>query len=445
LTSLAIAESILLRIDASGDVQQASKPLTIPPGSLKFADPLTQDEAMQLAVEASKQFPEQWDSQQVTLVTVSSWEVSILDRSGKTIGRVLRSGPLSDQIVGYQGPSEVLYCVDSNQTLLVAAFRGTYDNQPYSRYVKEESSYWSKFKGRKVSELASIDLSTADIEGVSGATMTSLAVAETIQASCKQLIEFESSRTAQGLAIDQSDSSKSTVRQRRWNLSVNELFTIGVALIALPWSRSRFRGRLATRLIWQAICFLGLGWVGGNMLSLALFSGWTQGGIPWQLAPGLTVLLLVAFGSNLLFKRNIYCDHLCPHGIAQQWLQKVPNAKRDRTPSTAIKWLERALKISGLVAIGLAASHILLGLRIPIAGLEPFDAYVWRVGLTWSVVVWLTSLAFSYYRPMAYCRNGCPTGMLLNYTRFNALRSKIALADLAIFGFLLCITSMLVW
>jgi NosR/NirI family transcriptional regulator, nitrous oxide reductase regulator len=432
LTSLAMAEAVLVRIEANRSGGLTTPAAAKISNSLKFSQPLAADEASRIAIATANQFPEKWAANQIEVKLVSDWEAYIGDTNGKPLGSVMRSGPLADHIVGYQGPTELLICLDNNRDLINASFRTTFDNEPYGRYVRDEAGFWSKFEGRSIASIAAMDLKAEGIEGVSGATMTSLAVAETLQASCQQLAQHW---TAMQQA--NADKSQTLTPARRWNLTKTEIATITMACLAVPWSVSRWRGKKGYRTIWQLICFIGLGWISGNLLSLTLFTGWIQGGIPWQLAPGLATLLIIAILSTTLFKRNVYCDHLCPHGIAQQWLHKMPRKKWMRT--RGIEFFERLLNVSGIGAIFFITLALAAGRAVPTAWLEPFDSYAWRVGLTWSAVVWLLSLVISYFRPMAYCRHACPTGKLLNYVRFDPARWQITLADMAL------MVSLLVW
>lgn len=425
LTSLAMAESMLVRLDEAERLASSpgSSPTNSPRRSLKFPTPITAEESLQLANKAARQNPElEWGELLIDQVTLlSEWEASLQGTGDRELGRVFRSGVLSDQVVGYQGPTELLICVDPSQMVLAATFRSTFDNEPYTRYVRQEASFWAKFIGRNCEELASLDLKAEGIEGVSGATMTSMAIAESLQASCRELSLHLQELNQPSVAASE------TKRQRtaRWNLSWSELFTLVMALLSVAWSYSRWRGQRMTRLCWQMMCFVGLGWVSGNLLSLALFSGWTQGGIAWQLAPGLAMLLGLSLAAPMLLKKNIYCDQLCPHGIAQQWLRQLPHAGKAKRLAS----MEMGLNISGWLAITIALFSLWQRQALPVAWLEPFDAYVWRVGLSWSALVWLLSLTLSYFRPMAYCRHACPTGKVLTYLRFDRKRYQLHALD----------------
>jgi hypothetical protein len=328
---------------------------------------------------------------------------------------------LIDSLDGYQGPTELLLWFDLDDVLRNVRLRSSYDNQPYVGYVQQEYSFWPIFKQRDLASLASIDLEQEKIEGVSGATMTSLAVAQTLQAAAARLREQPS--TASG--------SAQRMLSRDWNWSPTEWATAALALASIAWSRGRWRGTGWPRWGWQLICFSVLGIWAGNLLSLALFAGWTRGGIPFHLAPGLVTLLVVALVWPVVSKSNVYCDQLCPHGIVQQWIVpwrrpaarvlwgSSPSAIRPSVgrPSPWKRALVRLLQATSLAGIAAAVGWLLLGWPISLAELEPFDTYAWRVGWSFSCLVWGGSLLLAIWRPMSYCQLACPTGRLLDLLR----------------------------
>ncbi|HBJ36207.1 MAG TPA: hypothetical protein DDZ51_15945, partial [Planctomycetaceae bacterium] len=357
-----------------------------------------------------------------------------IDGSGTLLGKVVRTGPLDDSVVGYQGPTEVILRLEepadesldsersSNQKPMVidAMLGQSFDNQPYVNYVKQERSFWRRFRNRTIDSLAALDFEAELIDGVSGATMTSMAVAETIQNASKRWLEIDQQRTL-------AESSKPLLpggpaRQRTLNASWTEWLTGGIALVALLWSRSRLRGRRWSRIAWQITMLISIGWFSGNLLSLALLSGWTRGGIAWQFAPGLAVLAMVAILAPAVMKGNVYCDHICPHGILQQWI-------RPRKGHNPMSLNKVAIQISAVVFILIALISVVQPTKVNLAWFEPFDTYASGVFLSLSAFIWSLSIVLSRIAPMGYCRLACPTGRLLDYTRRDASRYKLTAVD----------------
>lgn len=397
LTSLAIAEAIELRMSG----QRLN---------LRFPTSPTVAEAQTLVPETKDLITCSWHGYE-------AWQP--MNSSGEILGTIVRTGNLVDSVEGYQGPTELLLWFDANDVLQNIKLRGSYDNQPYVGYVQQEYSFWPLFKQRTLAQLAAIDLEAEKIEGVSGATMTSIAVAQTIQLAAERLLKE---------SLSDSSLTTSVQASRRWNWSLSEIATAVLALASIPWSRSHLRGRRIPRLLWQIACLLVLGVAAGNLLSIALFAGWTRGGIPVHLAPGLVTLIAVALVWPIANKSNVYCDQLCPHGIVQQWIRpwhqraidRVPSngsARSQRSRSAVSRWLAIGLQWSSYGGIIAAFGWVAFQWPLALSAWEPFDAYAWRVGWSLSCVIWIASMLLAIWRPMSYCQLACPTGRLLDVLR----------------------------
>ncbi len=410
LTSLAIAEAVAWRMATAGEPQPGPPPIR---RSARFADAVEADQLR-------KWFPE---AELVRNEDDAIYRFIVADAKGNTLGTLLRTGPLCDTVIGYQGPTEVFLKQDDNGLVTDLMLGESFDNHPYVNYVKQEASFWRKFKGRTLESLAQLDLDEELIDGVSGATMTSIAVAETIREASAALLEHQ--QQVQQTATLQTTGEDFIGRRLWWNWSTTELITAGLAMAALLWSGSRLRGRRVPRLIWQLTCLVLLGLVCGNLLSVALWGGWTRGGVPWRLAPGLATLVAVSVLAAAVNKGNLYCDHLCPHGILQQWI-RPRQSRRLWAP------LQHALHGSAWLVIVITLVGIVVPLTTNLAWLEPFDAYAVRVGVSFSLVIWAASLLLARLQPMAYCRHACPTGKLLDYVRRDASSHRITLVDFAL-------------
>lgn len=397
LTSLAIVEAIELRMSG----QRLN---------LRFPNSPTLAEAKSIAPETTELVACTWHGR-------DAWQPR--NQNAEVLGTLVRTGNLIDSVEGYQGPTELLLWFDTNDVLRSVKLRSSYDNQPYVGYVRQEFSFWSLFKQRSLTSLATIDLEADRIEGVSGATMTSIAVAQTIQMAAERLLQESSSSTA----------PKADVRaSRKWNWSLTEIATAAIALASIPWSRWHQRGRRLPRLLWQAMCLLVLGIAAGNLLSIALFAGWTRGGVPLHLAPGLATLLAVSLAWPVAAKSNVYCDHLCPHGIVQQWLrpksvraltrlQGKDSASEAGSRSHLNRWLATGLKWTSYTGVLSVFGWVAFQWPIELSAMEPFDAYAWRVGWSASCLMWIVSIIMAIWRPMSYCQLACPTGRLLDVLR----------------------------
>lgn len=388
LTSLAMIESVIVRL--GGGL-----------GSLKFPETPTVDDVRPL-------FP---DAAALIADTSSSSWWDVFDAEQRRLGGLLRTVPAADNVIGYQGPTETLIGFDSHERIIGFTLGRSYDNEPYVGYVREDTWYGQSFNGRTLSELSTLDLTAAGVEGVSGATMTSLAVAEgMVLAAAQRQDELTARHSVQPTA-------SFAISARNWG-------TLGVLVAGLILGLSPLRGNRWLRRAFQVVLVGYLGFVNGDLISQAMLVGWAQHGIAWRSMCGVLLLTIAAFVVPITLKSNIYCHHLCPHGAVQQWLR--PTRRRHRHVPRS--WHRLMSVIPGVllvlvVAVGMGA------VSISLVDIEPFDAYLLAIAGTATIMIALVGLLASAFVPMAYCRYGCPTGALLEYVRRHARSDRLTRRD----------------
>ncbi len=402
LTSLAVVESISHRLGN-------------PCPSLRFPVEMTVGEIKEFLPDAVTIFPR---AEQPLLRDV-------FNATGQRIGALLRTSPTCDGLAGYQGPTDTLIVLDTSDKVARIAIRSSYDNQPYVRYVREDEYFCTLFNGLPLEKLARLDLvhperEAAEVEGVSGATITSMAVA-------RSLIPTAAA------ALKRHKPAKT------WRFSLHDLGT-GILLFgALLMTFTHLRGRPRPRFAFRVVLVLYLGFLSGDMLSQALLVGWAQNGVPWRLAPGLVVLVGAALFVPILTKRQMYCHHLCPFGAAQQLLRHRPTRRHSprRRPTRrhpTPRWLKRTLALITPALLVVVVVTAMRHLPLNLAGIEPFNAFcLWLAG-TATLAVAAAGMTASAVIPMAYCRYGCPTGAMLGYLRLNARSDRLTRRDLFALG-----------
>jgi NosR/NirI family transcriptional regulator, nitrous oxide reductase regulator len=394
LTGLAIAEAIAVRLGSE-------KP------SLRFPDALNTEDLKTV-------FDTSTD---ITVLPIDGTEAKVVDSNGIEIGRLIRTGPLVDSLTGYQGPSEVIMALDADGRTQKLALRRTYDNKPYVDYLNDEPWFWNTFQRKQLGELAALDLEGEQVEGVSGATMTSMAVAETIVAAARQ---YEQRQFAAAIEV----------QRRRIHWSRHDTGTAFVLIGAVVIGTTRLRGSRRIQICWNVFLTGYFGLVTGNLISLAVVTGWAAKGFAWRLAPGLAAVIIISFILPVTTKRNLYCSHICPHGAAQQLL------RRGVRWTNGVRWLRRMKWLPGMT-LATAVVVTMPDHNWNLAAWEPFNAYIWYVAGAGSIALAVASLALSTAVPMAYCRYACGTGRLLEYLRHSARSDRFLLADGVLLALLL--------
>lgn len=386
LTSLAVAQSLRRRLGGEG-------------GSLKFPEPLTLADARSLfpataAVERDAALPALW---------------RLRDAAGRELGWILHTSPAADEIVGYQGPSEARIGIGPDGAIVGVVVGKSFDNEPYVGYVRDDEYFRNLFNKKSLAQLATLDLREAGVEGVSGATMTSMAVAQGLVRAAQEQAAVRERRQADEAA------SLASIRRNGGTLLVVGL---GLALGLTSW-RSDKRLRRA----YQLLVIVYLGFINGDLLSLAMFVGWAQSGIPWTGAVGLVVLSAAAFAVPIMTKHNIYCSHICPHGAVQQLLPRRWLIQRVPRRLLVVLRMIRPLLLAWVILVAFGEWSFSL------VDLEPFDAYLWRAAAWPTCAVAVVGLAASLFLPLGYCRYGCPTGAVLGYVRRHTRSDRLTRAD----------------
>ncbi len=337
----------------------------------------------------------------------------VRDSHGRNIGYVLRTSPLCDKIVGYSGPTDTLLALDPAMKVVGIRVRSSADTKQHVADVKSDEYFMSLWTDKSWDEVADMEPQKAHIEGVSGASLTSLCIANSIHQRFKLV--------AQGAVH---------APPPRWHAP--DYLLVVILAVACAFTFTHLRGRSWLRRIFQLTLIAYVGILSGQMVSQSQLAGWAASGVPWRIAPGMAILTAAALLLPWSTRRPVYCSHLCPHGAAQEWIGRL-SPWRLRIPAglqSALRWLP-----PGLLALVLAIT--LLNLPFDLAGIEPFDAYLFRRAGMATIAVAVAGLFISVFVPMAYCKYGCPTGSLLNFVRSHGAADRFSRRDLAAAGLVL--------
>ncbi len=385
LTSLAMAEAVAARLGTATE-------------SLRFPAAVTLAEVQAIFPAAVA-----WDGRDVKEV------------SGKVLGQVLRTAPASDSVRGHAGPTESLMGVaPDGETVREVRVRKSYDTPDYVDQVQEDPRWLKQFAGRTLTQLAAMDFAKEGMEGVSGATETSYAVAEGVKR-----------RAAEAIARRHQPPPAFPWQSR-------DALLAGVVVGALLLAFTHLRGYRYVRWAWQAGLIGYLGCVSHDLLSLGLLTGWAAHGGAWRGVPGLVLLGVAALFVPWATGRQVYCHQVCPHGAAQLWLGKL-TSRKIAVPAGLNQWLEKLP--GGLLLLGLAGAFAMV--PVAVERLEPFDAWAWRSAGLAVLLLALAGLLASIFVPQAYCRYGCPTGALLKWVRHTGPADHWTRRDSAAVAFVL--------
>ncbi len=122
------------------------------------------------------------------------------------------------------------------------------------------------------------------------------------------------------------------------------------------------------------------------------------------------ILVPGIFLSTFFLGRNFYCSWLCPFGAVQEGLYKSLNLVKF-SPSPKIK---AAVRKARWPVLWLAALISILLNNPGIAGYEPFYVFFDSNGTTAQWIILIIVILMSTLQLRFWCNGFCPTGMLLN-------------------------------
>lgn len=343
----------------------------------------------------------------------------VLETNGAVVGYVIRTLPEADRIIGYCGISDTLVALDREDRVIGFRIRGSEDTRQHVADVNDDRFFRKTWNGMTWEQVAGMNLKKAGVEGVSGATLTSMAVAEGI---------VRRFRAAQG-----------ELRPPPLRFGARDVGLTAVLAAGLWLTFTKREGRHRWRKWFQWIVLGYVGFVNGDLLAQSLFAGWAKSGIGWRMAPGLALLAAAALVVPWLAKRPVYCHQICPHGAAQEIIGRmVPPRWRLRVPASLDRGLRR---LPGLL-LAFVLVVVMLPLDFELAGLEPFDAYIFRTAGAATIAIAIVGLVASAFVPKAYCKYGCPTGTLLEFGRGHGAADTFSKRDFGALFFLILATVM---
>ena len=332
------------------------------------------------------------------------------DAAGQHLGYVLRTAPVSDTIIGYRGWTDTLVAFDPALHVVGVRVRSSQDTRDHVQDVRNDRYFMKTWNGKSWDEVARTSPEEAGIEGVAGASMTSLAMAEGIMR-----------------RLQAADAALATppppLRIAPVDIGLGIIIATGLVLVF-----KGTHGRKKVRIGFQLLVIGYVGFFAALPLAQTLFAGWAQSGVPWRSAPGLVLLMAAALAVPWASRKPLYCQQLCPHGAAQELLGRIARKRwRIALPkdfAAGLRWLPGLL-------LGMVVIITIVGLPIDLAHLEPFDAYSLRAAGVATIVIAVVGLIASLFVPMAYCHYGCPTGALLEFVRSHGPSDRFGRRDVA--------------
>lgn len=299
---------------------------------------------------------------------------------------------------GYGGPVTIATEVDNGGEIINVIVIDHKETPAFFKKV-QEYHFFEQYIGKKVTAPLLLD---EDIDSVSGATVSATAFSKSIRSGSHHIAK-------KVLHLEVAETPVS------WQFGFKEISIIALyAMVFIGFTTKSSRMRYLTLL--ASIVFLGFYF--NSAISISNVSMLFLGYLP-KFSEKLSWWLLVvgAFLMILVFKKNFWCQWLCPFGAIQEFTAKISGV--DLKPSQRISNMARSfpyiLTWTSLIIIFLT-SNPALGSYEPFATLFGLEG----IGVQWYILP--TVILGSFFLNRFWCRFFCPVGLVFRLTV--KLRSK---------------------
>ena len=306
----------------------------------------------------------------------------VFDASGNMLGRVLYTRPDETSIGGFGGNLRVVVGIDQKGNIAGTELGDNYESVGFIERVRNEG-FFKKWNGLSVADAAK-----AEVDTVSGATMSTRAI--------KSMVALNLSKYS-GSEFQANSAETEPV----WlEIVVFLLLAYSIFAFFFPQKTSKFR------IFHLTLLAVVLGFIGGFALSLESFKNWT---VSASIALIPAVILASALIIPIVSGRNFYCTFVCPFGAMQELLGRISLPKKN-LPQKFMKGVA-VFKVVLLVAL-----YILMIFKVvtDFTVFEPFSAFKFNAAAVPSLVITALFLIVSLFINRPWCRFFCPTGTLIN-------------------------------
>ncbi len=303
----------------------------------------------------------------------------------------LESTDIVKNIRGYAGEVNVGIIIDKNGFIKKIEHISSKETQSYLATIKK-AGFYEQFNQ------VSISKGTQQIDAVTGATLTSEAIASTVSQLTKQSIPYPISNYAD---IDEVNSFDLSAKlNSSWVVHISIIF-----LMFLFAFQKKIRKSKKSIIVLSLLSVIYIGFFLNNSFTYISFIHPFVGTSVSSFVGLYSLFVLL----GAIWGKNTYCKYVCPFGNIQRLIMHVNPKKISRKFFISNKWIKKIRATLTVILI----TGVLLGLR-NWSNFELFpDLFGWSTIGVWFIVAAITVLTTLIY-PMIWCRLLCPTGSLLD-------------------------------
>lgn len=295
---------------------------------------------------------------------------------------VISTRNMTKDLIGYGGPIPLEIHLRDGRIVEIKTMRNA-ETPSFLRRV-QKSGVYKKWIGMSADEAL-----TAQVDALSGATMTSNVIIKSVQRAMLY---------AKNVKADEVVSYASLLKPK----FIASLVVVLMAAVLPLFIRSK-----RYRFVQLLLNVLVLGFWSGSFISYSLLVNYMSNGISFWAAVIPILLLVIFIGYPIMGKSNHYCNWVCPFGALQELTGKC----------TPRKWrisdkVNRLLIIFRNVLWAVLMILMWCGIWFTWMDYELFTAFLFKQSAVAVLVVAALFLLLSLFISRPYCKYVCPTGTL---------------------------------
>ncbi len=288
---------------------------------------------------------------------------------------------------GYSGPVEVGVNYDRDGKILKVIVLSQTETPGFFRRV-EQAGFTDQYTGKNIQESFKLG---GNIDAVSSATISCNGINSAVQKANIQTCDLYFKD------IFNNTGNRIPVQAKEILLVLLYLFAI-----LLSFTKSQIQRRFLP--FFRLMSLLLLGFLFKSLLSITHFNNLILGNFPdnqyyWYLVVGLFAFSILVLGKNLYFA------YICPMGIFQDYLAKLPVKKWKIKQRTYYQYPAIAMTLGILIYAAIANQPGFLGYEI----FGPFFQLDWTSFLFYFALV---NLVLALFIRRFWCRFLCPVGVI---------------------------------
>jgi len=326
----------------------------------------------------------------ITIHKATKMYYATVNNKNKTFIYIESTG-IVKHIKGYAGKIDVGVFVDEKGNIIQVNHIASRETKSYLANIKK-AGFYNEFKN------ISLTKGTQEVDAISGATITSKAIAKTVSSLLEKSTPNPISNYVEINKLNTFNLSAKL--DKTWILHSIILFL----MFLFSFQKWKKKTKKSVTIL-SLLSIIYIGFFLNNSFTYITFIHPFVGTSVSSLV-GLYALFVLL---GAIWGKNLYCKYICPFGNIQRIIIKINPLKSSRKFFLSNKWIKRTRTSFSIILI----TGVLLGVR----NWRNFELFPDLFGLStitiWTLISFITILTTLIY-PMLWCRLLCPTGSILD-------------------------------